>query len=795
MQRANLSFLREAGEIAFLAGSGVSVDAPTCYPSGFAFTRAVLERISPDPQTAERLLQLTATASVTEEPFLRFEALLDKLADHCDEDLTILDYFDRPAPPNWNHHFLARAMQRGMPVLTTNFDLQIEYAAKAAGVEHRTCFTEDHFRQVSRRHTTDCQALLLKLHGSFADRSSLRATLRQLGDAGYQWQREPARKSVLERIIAIRGLVVVGYSGLDDFDIVPILQSINRPRALFWIQHDSSSAPTIQDCAVTKDAPSPVLALIRSSFARAPVYIARGPSHTFLEMLGRQTGIELGEYHDDHADEPAVSLDTFLDAWLLQCGLGNVLTRRVLSAALFISVSKDDWAKDALQGEVPSNEVHSWDNGHRLNLLGTLAFHGGDYPQARESFTAGLEVFDGLGSIQNCSSILTNLGNVALRLGENEEAETCYREALRLKRVLRDPRGLHVPLLGLAFLAEHRGDRKRRRRLLREALQAAINEGDLRGESMTRSLLAAATLESHSVLDQWESVLRQIPDLRGAALVRGDAGSRAMTDTARRIQRRSAATQRTLIPKALREQWTATEELDERERVQLEQAVTNLAASATLLEQTGDIHQLCGVLTELTTSYFLLQEWQGYERAMGRRISAAKRSGDLKLLAGALADLISQIDEPHFRSACRDHWSDVIRFVARHLRDFDDAHDASAIPPELLEPVADAYYAASIHLMSYDSDLAINWARRAAGLYRRAGLEEKEAHAVARQGRLQCEAGNYKDGIEQYQRAREAFRRLDSPAAAEIDQAIQLASLLAERGADSSADHERDSGP
>ncbi|MFX0073412.1 MAG: SIR2 family protein, partial [Candidatus Hermodarchaeota archaeon] len=102
----------------FLAGAGVSMDAPTNMPSAREIVRILLEYCAP-PEEVKNLLSLE---------MLRYELVVEKIQDNFDENLKFMDYLEIVNNPNLIHMFLANVITSGNYVVTTNFDYLIENA-------------------------------------------------------------------------------------------------------------------------------------------------------------------------------------------------------------------------------------------------------------------------------------------------------------------------------------------------------------------------------------------------------------------------------------------------------------------------------------------------------------------------------------------------------------------------------------------------------------------------------------------------------------------------------------------
>jgi len=226
----------------FLAGSGISIAAPSSLPTGYQFTQSLLRHILPHDYV-DIILDLADPLrqdKKAEGHFLRFEQLMGFLQESIDAELHVLDCFAESTQPNFNHLFLASLIEKGCPVFTTNFDGLIEYALMRLGVDKRR------ITPVIDRGTWESETIqgfpVYKLHGSLMDccsgasaRSSIQATIEHIVQQkqGDTFVLEAWKMAHLRRELQQRDLVIIGYSGLDDFDILPSLKALGATSGLY----------------------------------------------------------------------------------------------------------------------------------------------------------------------------------------------------------------------------------------------------------------------------------------------------------------------------------------------------------------------------------------------------------------------------------------------------------------------------------------------------------------------------------------------------------------------------------
>jgi hypothetical protein len=214
-------------------GAGVSMDPPSSLPSGVALAQRVLHAFFA-AGTAERIAAyytlLKVPARPTPEPISeddprrtrsvpRLEAaLLHAWHAHGDGVFSALDGF-RAVPPNRLHYFFAQHLHAGGHHLTANFDDLIERAAKELGYGSPVV---DHFHGALR---------------SDRDYSRLGVLLDRI-EPGFS---ADARERLAHALRSHRLVVVLGYGGVDFFDVDPLFQSLPAGSLsgvrVVWVDH------------------------------------------------------------------------------------------------------------------------------------------------------------------------------------------------------------------------------------------------------------------------------------------------------------------------------------------------------------------------------------------------------------------------------------------------------------------------------------------------------------------------------------------------------------------------------
>lgn len=229
--------------LVFLAGAGCSFNEPSCVALASEVMYEILNFICPQSETDE-------IPNILEK--LRFEQLIEIFKRYLDNNLKVLDYYGKCNKPNIQHFFLAEMIKDGKCVLTTNFDSLIEQALLQYGL------TKDHIIPVIKERDfkkynnpyklfKEKKYPIYKIHGSVKNiirgkntKDSLIATISKLGSnkEGLNiFQLESFKLPLFENLLDNITLVVLGYSGGDDFDIIPTLKNLNKIKEIIWINH------------------------------------------------------------------------------------------------------------------------------------------------------------------------------------------------------------------------------------------------------------------------------------------------------------------------------------------------------------------------------------------------------------------------------------------------------------------------------------------------------------------------------------------------------------------------------
>lgn len=392
---------------------------------------------------------------------IRFEQVMQTLRDSVDPDLRILQFCECSSTPTFLHRFLARALQSG-PVITTNFDSLIELAwleqnpekPTVAFVEARKsqCWKDDPTAFAGLRSPQLRRRALLKVHGSLRHptsvlrhgslklaaktEGSVAATLDRIGSSQRLWGLEPFKERAVTSAIRGRLLVVIGYSGTDDFDVVPTLARVGHHAAgVVWISHDPgpSKCRLLRSSRLPTEFPEALTALT----TRIPVWFVRG-----------QTAVVLSALFPGFAPPAGGSTVVVSTSWR---GVGSlpryerlsrshkVLVRARLAELAGRTTQAQNWFKLAIKLASSVRREHVLVRAYAYVRLGWIAYvTGRPYIAVRYSQVAA-RLYRRARDWRQASRAIGNIGNGYLLSGRLDDAIRWYQRARRLHRRLGMP--------------------------------------------------------------------------------------------------------------------------------------------------------------------------------------------------------------------------------------------------------------------------------------------------------------------------------------------------------------------
>jgi len=493
----------------YLVGAGISMDPPSCVPSARMFVSELFKYYAPEEEK-EKLSSLDT---------LRYEFLVEKVQNLFDKKLKFLDYLSEVQEPNAIHLFLANMIMRYNYVITTNFDYLIEYALKkklamfpAFHDYHKKVMViitkEDYKKKVS------FQFPLIKIHGSKLDvmtgrltTDSLVTTISALGrerEKGETFAIEPYKKPLINEVMNGRDLVIMGYSGSDDFDISPMLRELGNMKRIIWIDHDHSrtlgnevvykytSVAGLKELGST-DLPKLDKLLVELA-SKKNVEVYKIKANTIEFVKGRLAPIYKESFELLQKDTPEVP--SFSDYMKENHFVAPRSSRYRLAHDIYYELGEIESAeRTAERGlQISKEEGHGINKNYFTNAMGLIYMSKGDYDKALGQFEKSLELTDNLNQPIEKIAIFLNMGALYQKKSDLKNA---FKYVFDAAALLKDttPSLLKFSVLNsLGILYRTNGDLPNAIKSLESALEIAEKSGDLNRKSLCLNNLAGMKL-------------------------------------------------------------------------------------------------------------------------------------------------------------------------------------------------------------------------------------------------------------------------------------------------------------
>jgi len=435
--------IEQDSNLTFLVGAGCSIDPPSCQPSGSSMMEAIIKFTCPK-QEVDSLISLEK---------LRFEGLIEIFRDTLDPDLKIIDYYGVCNKPNIQHFYIASMIKSKQYVLTTNFDFLIEYAMVELGIPKdriKPIITRRDFQKNSDPDKIFDQNYwpLYKVHGSTKNiitgedtRDSLVATLQAFGanKKGLNiFQIEPFKKPLFDKISVNRSLIIIGYSGSDDFDIVPTLYALENLKNVYWIYfvpEDGGSEEVIEvlsdiEISSVDEKTLQILKNLRTNVNVDHVYLVKTNTSRLIEDL-----INI----DMNIKRTSFSLDPLI--WLTESfNMPKLHLKYYIASNIYFDFGVyEDSLRCAQTGlKIVNKEDDLYWQSRLLERIGHINRVQGEYSQAVKNFKKALKISKKLENREGISQNLTNIGKMYEIQSKYIDALKTHEKALKIAENLED---------------------------------------------------------------------------------------------------------------------------------------------------------------------------------------------------------------------------------------------------------------------------------------------------------------------------------------------------------------------
>ncbi|MCJ7650948.1 MAG: tetratricopeptide repeat protein, partial [Candidatus Lokiarchaeota archaeon] len=437
-------YMKYEKSLTFLVGAGCSVLTPSNLPNARDFIKSIIESSIIESEV-EKILSLEK---------LTLEQLLMIIYPIIGENSELLDFFSNCDKPNIEHFFLAKMIINGSYVITTNFDHLIETALLTLEVPRKKIVPvitqKDYEKYMNPEKLFESGRMAVyKLHGSSNNlitdentQESLKNTIKLLGinqERRNIIQLEPYKAKVIGNISKDRTLIVLGYSGKNDFDITPTIKQMDLLKNLIWVNHDEK----IKDRTQLKEIKDDNIQSIKDTdeLDQLLLYIARVNQDLNIYRLDINTKTLLNELIESTEQVSKEGFELDLSEWVKESikDLSNEV--KVFTAFKIYHETKQ--YKDALRcleriyRLAEDNTDDKWKTISLMNM-GTINLEQNELEKALEWFKKALQSQVKLKVFPERLSIFKNIGLIYQALGNLDEAYNFFQQGLKINLKYKD---------------------------------------------------------------------------------------------------------------------------------------------------------------------------------------------------------------------------------------------------------------------------------------------------------------------------------------------------------------------
>ena len=251
------------------------------------------------------------------------------------------------------------------------------------------------------------------------------------------------------------------------------------------------------------------------------LYYATIGTQDALGALSRHGGIELR--HRLHGE-----LDNIVTAWHRSQGKGDTSASVNLALAateILAMAGPVQSAVDICQKTPAMSSIAGESLARMLRGYAAALFMQGQYSRSRDSYEQAIRIHEAEGNLSIIGELQGNIGLLALRVGNIEEARSLYLQSIETGKAFENHRNVAIVTGNFAPLHLETGEPDRARELLSAALATHQRVGNRRSEGITRGNLGLLLMQAgdHATARQHYKLAIQIHrecrNLRGECIM------------------------------------------------------------------------------------------------------------------------------------------------------------------------------------------------------------------------------------------------------------------------------------
>lgn len=481
----------------FFLGAGISVNPPTNCPISSTLINKIIQAIAPSRSGLAMLKDLANPSRPNKRnpgDYIRFELLLDIIQQIVDSELRLLEFVELFDQPNALHRLFAQRAMAGDVIITTNFDGLIEESILRLGGHPISVCTIADFE--SWKNIESHKIPVYKIHGSYKryDGSSanlatetVQATLSSLSVSATELLLPEAKRNFFSDITRGNPIIVCGYSGGDDLDVIPTLKLLS-PHSLIWFSHGGSYSHcrdiTQQTLNILNQQDDPQLSS-RDSFLKTqllkksyPVVICEVDTPIFLMRQFSQDFNPVGWPRGRPSEK---TLTDFLNDWkhkhVDERHTGHLILGQILFSLARFEESYQSYSDAWLSLEPNSQQIES---AYVARMLSRIAVETDRFAKAEEWGKRALEMMVAADNTPGIAQCLQQYGWTQYKRGNLNEALQIYERADAVCRQEKLDRYLSYVIHDTGVIYQSLARYREAVPLYQESINLSTRDGDIR---------------------------------------------------------------------------------------------------------------------------------------------------------------------------------------------------------------------------------------------------------------------------------------------------------------------------
>jgi len=355
---------------------------------------------------------------------------------------------------------------------------------------------------------------LYKIHGSTRNqitqkdtRQSLVATIQAFGankEGENVFQLENFKQSAFVNLTKGRSLVVMGYSGSDDFDIVPTLKVLEHIHDIIWINYVPNdggqesvyeiTTKDINDDTISRKVDQILVAIKRMNYAKRVFRVDVNTTRIIKELFPSEIKISPDAFTTDAYQWLSTNIEAPTKFWKLSIPYRIYFDFDRYSDALpllnkILRIAEEERKKE-------------W-KVFALNGMGLIYESQGAYPKALKLYEEALQISEQLGDLSGKAAILNNIGNIYEAQGDYQKALKLLEEVIQINEQLGDVKKKATYISNIGHIYFDQRNFPESLKQYEEALQIVEKLGDLSGKARILSSIGNIYEVQGALLKAW----------------------------------------------------------------------------------------------------------------------------------------------------------------------------------------------------------------------------------------------------------------------------------------------------